>query len=100
VVLSLSNVAGTVTAFWHAAVPEHSDTFVGDTPFSVAPVAGLIEPTQELAFIAWNLILEVPVLELRAAGVAEAGEAGPNDTLPELPLPQPAPLELVAVACR
>jgi hypothetical protein len=46
-VLSLSNVAATVTGFWQAVVPLHN---VELPPFNVAPVDGVIEPTHELAF--------------------------------------------------
>ena len=98
--LSLSNVAGTVIGLAHVVCVLHKVTLVGVTPFSVTPVAGVMDAVHEVAFSTWNLMLDVPTLDDNTVGVAVTGEAGPKDTFPVLPLPHPAPVELDAVAWR
>lgn len=64
----------------------------------VVPLFGVMLPVQEFAFSDLNVIVDEPLLVV--TGVAATGVAGPNVTFPDPPLPHPAPLELVAVACK
>jgi hypothetical protein len=68
-------------------------------PVNVPPLAPVMLPTQlVVAFNASKEKFTLPVLDESVVVAGVNGNAGPNVTLPLLPVPHPAPLELVAVA--
>ena len=101
VLLLYGKLMATFCAFWQ--VPAELQNVMDAVPelVNVPPLAPVMAPVHCVALAAWKVAdAELPLWELPVvccAGVS--GDAGPNETLPPL-LPQPAPVEDVAVACR
>src|SRR5262249_3599403 len=83
-------------------VPPQLVALLQNVVVKLVPVLGVIVPVHWLALSAVNVKLCEPPVLPRFAVVGDNGEAGPNSTgaLPLVVVPQPAPLNEVAVACR